>query len=525
MPSQNEPRPSPKLAADARATFAPRRAGPRNGARQQQQQQQQTPGSHQPERRLPRRLPHRLQGAAPLKAVALAVVGGLAACASPYAAQAAAFARTDSGVEDRSASIPQSEGYGERQLARLDDAVLTVSPPAGSSPTATSSPAKNAAGREPQPPQSQQEQQQQQQQQEQPGQPTPAQNDAGQGRDAPNHWSLDLGVADTGFSIGNSPRWTGLRLNISDYGVEYVHGVNLTLWSSRERGIEEFAGLALGTAPTAKESVGLRVGLAATTASGSNTGIDIAGLAAVYGGDATGMHIGGLAAVSNNRFDGIQIGGLATVAEGGMTGLQLGGLATVSDKDIAGISGAGLAVVADQDIQGLHFAGLAVVAQGDIHGVGAGGLALVSQGRIAGIHGAGLGLVAEEGVHGIGIAGMQLSGSDSELFDFSPRAPASTGGDTGERSRSWNRGIMVAGLRADADQVDGVSIAGLINRSHDFDGLGISLHNSTSGLQRGVQIGLVNYAEDLRGVQIGLINHVPSNPPLLRWLPLINFRF
>ena len=44
-------------------------------------------------------------------------------------------------------------------------------------------------------------------------------------------------------------------------------------------------------------------------------------------------------------------------------------------------------------------------------------------------------------------------------------------------------------------------------------------------MQRGLQVGVVNYAEDLRGVQIGLLNYVPSNPWYLRWMPLVNFRF
>src|SRR5690349_15030955 len=52
-------------------------------------------------------------------------------------------------------------------------------------------------------------------------------------------WSLDLGVAHSGLSIGDSPRWNGLRFNWADQYVEYVRGVNVTLWRPEQGTNEE----------------------------------------------------------------------------------------------------------------------------------------------------------------------------------------------------------------------------------------------------------------------------------------------
>ena len=46
--------------------------------------------------------------------------------------------------------------------------------------------------------------------------------------------------------------------------------------------------------------------------------------------------------------------------------------------------------------------------------------------------------------------------------------------------------------------------------------------NAVRGYQRGLSIGLVNYAESLFGVQLGLVNIVRDNPSPFRVLPIIN---
>ena len=55
-----------------------------------------------------------------------------------------------------------------------------------------------------------------------------------------------------------------------------------------------------------------------------------------------------------------------------------------------------------------------------------------------------------------------------------------------------------------------------------FRGVAAAGFNYVKGEQRGLTIGVVNYARRLHGVQIGLLNIARNNPPGLRFLPLVN---
>ncbi len=58
-----------------------------------------------------------------------------------------------------------------------------------------------------------------------------------------------------------------------------------------------------------------------------------------------------------------------------------------------------------------------------------------------------------------------------------------------------------------------------------FKGVAIAGYSQIKGEHRGLTIGVVNYARELRGVQIGLINIARSNPPGARVLPVFNADF
>ncbi len=62
--------------------------------------------------------------------------------------------------------------------------------------------------------------------------------------------SLDLAIKGKGISIGDSPRFTGLRINFMDSRLEQINGVNLTIWRARERALRraEINGIAKGIA-------------------------------------------------------------------------------------------------------------------------------------------------------------------------------------------------------------------------------------------------------------------------------------
>ena len=56
-----------------------------------------------------------------------------------------------------------------------------------------------------------------------------------------------------------------------------------------------------------------------------------------------------------------------------------------------------------------------------------------------------------------------------------------------------------------------------------FEGVGASAFNQVLGHQKGLTIGLINYAWSLSGVQLGLLNIVRDNPSGRKVLPIVNW--
>jgi hypothetical protein len=154
----------------------------------------------------------------------------------------------------------------------------------------------------------------------------------------PSHLALNLTVAGSGISIGNSARVNGLRINWSDRGLERVNGVNLTLWKPNKHLSGVINGAAIGIAgPGASEINGLAVGLAGTVTDRRMRGIAIAGLGAVAQGSISGIALGGLGAVAQGSVTGLLVGGLGAVVQGDVRGVAISGLGTVAQGDLAGV--------------------------------------------------------------------------------------------------------------------------------------------------------------------------------------------
>ena len=73
-----------------------------------------------------------------------------------------------------------------------------------------------------------------------------AQDDRG-GNGQDDRRSLDLGVSGVGISIGDSRRWTGLRLNFRDSRLEEANGINATIWGPYKGGAGRVNGLPSGS--------------------------------------------------------------------------------------------------------------------------------------------------------------------------------------------------------------------------------------------------------------------------------------
>jgi hypothetical protein len=87
------------------------------------------------------------------------------------------------------------------------------------------------------------------------------------------------------------------------------------------------------------------------------------------------------------------------------------------------------------------------------------------------------------------------------------------------------RGLAAAGIGVGGNDVRGIIMTPGFMRIEDhgtFRGVAAAGFNYVKGEQRGLTIGVVNYARRLHGIQLGVINYAHNNPPGLRVLPVIN---
>ena len=177
--------------------------------------------------------------------------------------------------------------------------------------------------------------------------------------------ALNIGVSGVGLSIGNSRRWTGVRINFQDNQVEQVNGIGITIWAAKNN--EDMV------------SNGLSLGLSGPVG-GRFTGVTIGGVGAVADQEFRGITVAGLGVVSNGDMRGVNVAGLGTVADGSMYGINVAGLGTVSNRNMRGFNVAGLGLVANRDMDGVNLSGLGTVANSRMRGINFGGLAVVANG-------------------------------------------------------------------------------------------------------------------------------------------------
>jgi hypothetical protein len=348
--------------------------------------------------------------------------------------------------------------------------------------------------------------------------------------------SLDLGVEERGISFGNSPRWSGLRLNLVDRHVERVTGLNLTFWMPGRNPDAVISGIAAGLlAPMGNEINGISLGGLAVVAESSISGISVGGLAVVSEGGLSGISVGGLASVIEGGTSGISMGGLAAVSEGGLSGISVGGLASVVNGGTSGIALGGLANVANNDVSGIMVSGLANVVNGDFTGISISGLAAVTADGFSGIALSGGAVVSRADISGITMGGIGFlytrdSRREDDEFNFS----LSYAGIKAENAR-WLvlhgidigieeqlKGLGAAGISVRAGSIRGAALASVLVKARDLRGFSAGAVNYFDEYQAGLSIGIVNYAQRLNGIQLGLINIAKNNASYIKVLPIVN---
>lgn len=347
-------------------------------------------------------------------------------------------------------------------------------------------------------------------------QDSPPPNDTVQDSTAQGGTALNLTAGTVGLSIGDSERTTGLRLNYRDHQMRWVHGINATIWHppyDQARGTVR--GLALGVPVTGAMRIhGVAAG------AGVGTTETIAGVALAALGLGAGEHL-----------DGIAVGGLGVGAGGSIRGILVAGLGAGAGEHISGVAVSGLGIGSGGSVRGVLVSGVGGGAGDALTGIGVAGIGLGTGGALSGIGIAGIGAGASGGAQGL-LAGGVAAGTGGDMTGILVGGLASGAGGR-------MTGIMAGGLASGASQVRGLALGGIAtgartvhgalvsagyNRIEEgvMRGVTLSGYNDMRGTQRGIAIGIYNYARTLHGLQIGVLNVAQNNPRGLRVLPLVN---
>ncbi len=308
--------------------------------------------------------------------------------------------------------------------------------------------------------------------------------------------SIDLAVSGYGLSIGNSSRFSGIRMNAVDERVERVNGLNLTLWNPGTNPAAIYNGMTLGIIGTkARRIDGIALSGIGVNARDRLRGV-AAGALGVGAGSLTGLAIGMIAVDIRERARGITLAGIWTGNdEQRLDGLAVSPGATMSRVVRGGLVG-GVFAASTEGLTGL------AISLGGVYGAPLRGLAVAGVGAggtdIDGVA-VSLGGIGGGTMDGVMLAGLGLGATERI------------------------RGVAIGGGLVFAPEVKGVAIGALNGLYIDRIDLEDFIHFKLANRRfTGLSVGLINYTAHLNGVQLGLLNYAGNNPRWLRLLPLIN---
>ena len=310
---------------------------------------------------------------------------------------------------------------------------------------------------------------------------------------------LDLTVNHVGVGIGHVARVTGLRLNFRDRDDFDVHGINATIWSPEGEARGNVTGLALGL-PMAGASriTGVAAGVFGVSATDRIAGLGLSGIGLGAGGRLDGIMIGGIGVGAGGDVTGLTLGGIGVGTGGSLRGVAVGGIGVGSGGSVHGLSVGGIGVGAGGEVSGISVAGIGIGAGGSLSGLNVAGIAAGAGRDVTGLTVAGIGIGAGGTLRWISLAGVGIGAPRIEGFAAAPAVGAENA-----------RGVIVAPVYMRIEH-------------GTFTGVSASAFNQVKGTQRGLTIGVLNYARTLHGVQLGVLNYARSNRAPFRLLPLVN---
>lgn len=306
--------------------------------------------------------------------------------------------------------------------------------------------------------------------------------------------------------IGECRNVVGIRLAFRSRELERVVGMNITAWMPHKPTTGQVTGLGIGILGTGGEYVtGIAVAPAMVTARTRLSGIAVSGIGIASAGEARAILVSGIGTAVAQDLTGISISGVGTAVGGSARGIVVGGLGGAVAGDFTGIAVGGLAVALAGTARGLMAAGLGGAVGGSFTGIAVGGMGFGGGGSMTGLSIAGLGLGVGGNLRGITVAGLG----------------AGVGGKV--------TGLAVAGLGIATTEANAIVITPGFFRAKRSDGdakaagVFVATVNAVQGEQRGLSIGVVNFARSLKGVQLGVLNIV-ADGRAPRVLPLVNWR-
>lgn len=328
-------------------------------------------------------------------------------------------------------------------------------------------------------------------------------------------YSQGLGIPSKrgGIGFGNLPEFSGIRFNFIDKNVQRISGINVSIWQPKEDTVQTgtINGLSIGLpmAFGSENRSGIGVGIFGVGAKKNLKGINLGGLGVGAGGNVTGINIGGLGIGCGGDIKGINIGGLGAGSGGSVTGINFGGLGVGAGENLKGFSFGGLGVGAGGKVTGISIGGLGVGAGGDLSGLSMGGIAVGSGGSVKGIAVALVGIGAGTEIKGLAIAAVGVGSPKMRAIVISP-----TAGGNDIKGLFITPAYLQVGNKNSSEEDNVV-----------MKGISVSAFNHIRGQQKGLTLGVFNYARYQRGLQIGLLNYVKDNPKGLRLLPIFNAHF
>ena len=220
-----------------------------------------------------------------------------------------------------------------------------------------------------------------------------------------NRKSLCFPTKKYGISIGNSYKFTGLRINFADENVKIINGLNVTFWEKRAENQNAVVnGISVGVIPTVGTMGPINLGILGTGAANNLYGLTLGGFVVGAGGNIKGLCVSGLITMAggdNSVISGIVISGIGIGAHKAINGLALGGFAVGTDGNINGIASSLTYISAGNNFKGLAvtagylnseiFSGVAIA--GYTNTTHMNGLSFALFNRTKDLHGAQLGLL------------------------------------------------------------------------------------------------------------------------------------